>query len=355
MLNSVSVQVAGGGTLTCSVVLSKALWFVGDIAFQSDLRILPLTAYDVIIGMDWLEAYSPMNVHWKNKWMEISYEGHSVLLQGLMPELPDKVLLQLCVLTPSESQDSSVNLLPIEVQSLLQQFGHVFEEPDGLPPSRACDHEIPLIPGARPVNIHPYKYPPLRDEIEKQVSDMLQKGIIQPSASLFSFPVLLVKKKDGTYKFCVDFRHLNALTLKSKFSVLLFDQLMDELAGASWFSNLDLRAGSHKILLKPGEEYKMAFQTHFGQYEFRVMAFCLTGAPGSFQGAMNVTLAPGLRKFVIVFFDDILIYSKSYEEHLKHIELVLEWLTKDQWKLKMSKFAQRSVAYLGHIVSEQGV
>jgi hypothetical protein len=132
---------------------------------------------------------------------------------------------------------------------------------------------------------------------------------------------------------------------------------MDELAGASWFTNLDLRAGFHQIRLKPGEEFKKAFQTHSGHYEFRVMAFGLTGAPGSFQGAMDDTLAPGLRKFVVVFFDDILIYSKTYEDHLAHIRLVFEWLAKDQWFVKLSKckFSQRSVYYLGHIISQEGI
>jgi hypothetical protein len=123
---------------------------------------------------------------------------------------------------------------------------------------------------------------------------MLKKGLIQPSASLFSSPVLLTKKKDGTYRFCVDFRHLNALTIKSKFPVLVIDQLMDELGQASWFSNLDLRVGLHQILLKHREEFKTAFSTHLGHYEFRVVPFGLTDAPGTFQGAMNDTLAPGL-------------------------------------------------------------
>ena len=111
---------------------------------------------------------------------------------------------------------------------------------------------------------------------------MLKQGIILPSAGLFSSPVLPVPKKDGSYKFYVDFRHLNAITLKSKFLVPIFDQLMDELAHAQWFSNLDLRVGFHQILLQPGEEHKTTFQTHLGHYEFRVMAFGLAGAPGTF-------------------------------------------------------------------------
>lgn len=122
----------------------------------------------------------------------------------------------------------------------------------------------------------------------------------------------------------------------------IIDELLDELAGAAYFTSLDLQAGFHQIQMKSGEEFKIAFQTHFGQFEFCVMAFGLTGAPGSFQDAMNTTLAPYLRRFVLVFFDNILIYSPTWESHLVHIRLVLELLTRDQWKLKLSKcsFAQ---------------
>ncbi|XP_039771719.1 uncharacterized protein LOC120639854 [Panicum virgatum] len=149
------------------------------------------------------------------------------------------------------SFSSSGAILPVEVQTLIDQFASLFDEPSSLPPSRACDHEIPLIPGARPVNISPYRYPPaLRDEIEKQVAEMLDKGLIQPSASLFSSPVLLVKKKDGSYRFCVDFRHLNALTIKSKFPVPIFDQLIDELANASWWHSPSLSVFSNAMLLR---------------------------------------------------------------------------------------------------------
>jgi hypothetical protein len=197
----------------------------------------------------------------------------------------------------------------------------------------------------------------MKDEIESQVAEMLQSGLIQHSDSAFSSPVLLVKKKDNSWRFCVDYRHLNALTVKSKYPVPIIDELLDELFGASWFSILDLRAGFHQILLKAGESHKTAFQTHTGHYEFRVMAFGLTGAPGTFQKAMNHTLAPLLRKCALVFFDDILVYSASLDDHTRHLKLVLELLARDQWKVKLSKcsFAKQQVSYLGHIIDAQGV
>jgi hypothetical protein len=155
-----------------------------------------------------------------------------------------------------------------------------------------------------------YRYKPaLKDEIEKQVSKMLQSGLIQPSTSSFSSLVLLVRKKDNSWRFCVDYRMLNSLTVKTKFPIPMVDELLDELAHAKWFTCLDLRAGFNQIQLAPSEEHKTAFQTHWGQFEFTVMSFGLTGTPNTFQGAMNSTLHPLLRKCVLVFFDDILVYS----------------------------------------------
>lgn len=364
--SSSTVHVAGGGILQSCQMVQQMQWSIGDYTFCSDFWVLPLCSYDLIVGMDWLEQFSPMQIDWRCKWLLIPYQGEWILLQGLTSDRPEKLLLQVCHIEDSADDSSPIassftqfdSSLPLEIQSLLGRFQSVLEPPTELPPSRACNHTISLIPGAQPVFIRPYRYPPgLKDEIEKQVNEMLEQGIIHPSASPFSSPVLLVKKKDGSYRFCVDFRQLNAITAKSKFPVLVFDELMDELGSASWFSTLDLRAGFHQILLQPGEEPKTAFQTHCGQYEFRVMTFGLTGAPGSFQGAMNSTLAPGLRKFVVVFFDDILVYSRSFEEHLVHLELMFQWLAEDQWKVKLSKckFAQREISYLGHVLTEHGL
>jgi hypothetical protein len=234
----------------------------------------------------------------------------------------------------------------------------LFEVPKDLPPSRACDHSIPLIEGDAPFQVRPYRYAPvLKDETEKQIKEMLQNGLIQKSVSPFSSSVLLVKKKDNSWRFCVDYRHLNAITVKGKYPVPVIDEFLDGLSNASWFTCLVLREGFHQIRLKPGEEYKTAFRTHCGQYEFRVMPFGLTSVPGSFQDAMNTTLKPCLRIFVLVFFDDILIYSKTYEDHIQHIRIVFELLSKDQWKVKLSKctFAQRKISYLGYVISENGV
>jgi hypothetical protein len=155
----------------------------------------------------------------------------------------------------------------------------------------------------------------------------------------------------------VDYRQLNALTVKSKYPIPVIDELLDELSGASWFSCLDLRAGFNQIRLAPGEEHKTAFQTHCGQFEYTVMSFGLTGAPNSFQGAMNTTLHPLLRKCVLVFFDDILVYSATYADHVQHLAQVFELLSQDQWLVKLSKcsFAKQSINYLGHVVSAAGV
>jgi len=167
-------------------------------------------------------------------------------------------VLQLCSV---ENQQQSANATHApEVQQLLTDFSDLFDPPTKLPPSRSCDHSIPLIPGAAPVYSRPYRFSPaIKDEVENQVKEMLASGIIQKSTSPFSSAVLLVKKKDNTWRFCVDYRQLNAITVKGKYPVPIIDELLDELSGSSWFTKLDLRSGFHQILLKPGEEFKTAF------------------------------------------------------------------------------------------------
>ena len=186
---------------------------------------------------------------------------------------------------------------------------------------------------------------------------MLVNGVIQPSTSPYASPVLLIKKKDGSWRFCIDYRNLNAITVKNKYPLPIVDELLDELKGAKWFTKLDMRSGYHQVRMLPADEHKTASKTQHGHWEFKVMPLGLTNALATFQQIMNTIFAPMLRKFVLVFVDDILVYSTSLEEHLNHLQQVFHLLHEHHFLLKYSKcsFATQSLEYLGHIISAAGV
>jgi hypothetical protein len=244
------------------------------------------------------------------------------------------------------------------LDELLAGFGSIFAEPTSLPPQRARDHIITLKLGALPVAVRLYRYPAAhKDELERPCAAMIEQGIVRRSDSTFSSPVLLVKKPDGSWRFCVNYRALNALTVKDAFPIPVVDELLDELHGACFFTKLDLRSGYHQVRMRPADIHKTAFRTHDGLYEFLVMAFGLCNAPATFQALMHDVLRPFLRRFVLVFCDDILIYSRTWADHLRHIHAVFAELQGHQLFLKRSKcaFGAPSVAYLGHVVSVAGV
>jgi Reverse transcriptase (RNA-dependent DNA polymerase)/Retroviral aspartyl protease len=269
--------------------------------FCGDFRLLQIQGYDLILGLDWLSKFEPMLIGWQQKWIEFDNEGHKVRLQVQDENVViqfcegvqvDKELLSgndvmlaqvwMCEETP-EALPSLLHSVSPEFHELLQQFSTVFAEPNSLPPMRSIDHQIPLIPSAEPVNLRPYRYSHYqRLELEKIMAELLQSSVIRPSTSPFASPALLVKKKDGSWRFCIDYRQLNSITVKNRYPIPIIDDLLDELHDAQLFSKIDLRSGYHQIRVHPNDIAKMTFRTHDGHYEFQVMPFGLTNAPATF-------------------------------------------------------------------------
>jgi hypothetical protein len=249
--------------------------------------------------------------------------------------------------------------VPQDLQSILSKHQLVFSTPQGLLPSCGVhDHSIPFIPGSLPANIRPYRHPfSQKNEIEKIVQELLNVGIILPSTSPYSSLVVMVLKKEGSWCMCPNFRALKKLTIKDKFPIPVIDDLLDELSGTQFFTKLDLRSGYHQIRMKEEDIPKTAFRTHEGHYEFLVVPFGLCTAPSTFQSLMNHVFHPFLCHFVLLFFDDILIYRKTWIDHLSHVYHVLHLLSQHQLFLKQSKcaFGASEVKYLGHLVGKHSV
>ncbi len=246
------------------------------------------------------------------------------------------------------------------VQGLLDEYKDVFDDVRGMPPKRehCIYHTIPLEKGSQPVFRPMYRLSQAElAEVRRQLDEFLAKGHIEPSTSPYGSPVLFVQKKDGSLRMCLDFRALNKLTVKNRYPIPRIDDLLDQLRGARVFSSLDLQSGYHQIRISEEDIPKTAFRTPFGHYQFKVLCFGLTNAPATFQHAMNSAFRDCLGKFVLVYLDDILVYSRNEAEHLVHLEHVLQILRKEQYYAKMKKceFLKAELPFLGHVVSAAGV
>ncbi|GJR44130.1 reverse transcriptase domain-containing protein [Tanacetum coccineum] len=242
---------------------------------------------------------------------------------------------------------------------IVREFEDVFpEDLSGLPPQRQVEFRIDLVPGETPIAKSPYRLAPSEmQELSGQLQELQDKGFIRPSHSPWGAPVLFVKKKDGSLRMCIDYRELNKLTVKNRYPLPRIDDLFDQLQGSCYFSKIDLRSGYHQLRVHEDDIPKMAFRMRYGHFEFTVMPFGLTNAPAIFMDLMNRVCKLYLDKFVIVFIDDILIYSKTKEDHEVHLGLVLELLRKEKLYAKFSKceFWLQEVHFLGHVVNQNGI
>lgn len=263
--------------------------------------------------------------------------------------------LYLCILKASDSKGNPFEDLPPPILQLIEQYKTIFPDqlPPGLPPPDRPKHSIELIPKHTipPRKIYRQGHKELA-EVKRQISEYLRQGQIRSSTSAFGAPILLVKKKDGSMRMCVDYRGLNQITLKNTYPLPRIDDLFDRLYDARFFTKLDLYSGYHQVAIAPEDTHKTAFTSRYGTYEFLVMPFGLTNAPATFQTAMNELFHEYLDEFVIVYLDDILVYSPTLEDHVIHLTKVFDKLLQNNWYCKPKKctFASSSVEYLGHII-----
>ncbi|KAG8485968.1 hypothetical protein CXB51_019316 [Gossypium anomalum] len=309
--------------------------------FPADLMLLPFDEFDVILGMDWLTLHNAI-INCKEKVIELKCEnGETLLVESDKSEVLSSVISSmsaqrylrkgyeayLTYVINTKEVENKVESVPV-----VCEFTDVFpEELPSLPPVREVEFDIDLIQGTTPISIAPYRMAPTElKELKSQLQELIDKGFVRPSFSPWGAPVLFVKKKDGL---CVDYRQLNKVTIKNKYPLPRIDDLFDQLKGATWFSKIDLRSGYYQLRVKESDVPKTSFRTMYGHYELLVMPFGLTNAPAVFMDLMNCIFRPYLDKFVVMFIDDILIYSKDETEHAEHLRIVLQTLRNKQLKI----------------------
>jgi hypothetical protein len=318
----------GGRIITKELAFHIPVTLAGQ-EFPTNMIVIKGLDLDVILGMNWLAQHREI-INIDLRTIKLS-DGH------------EEIQLSIPVVVPTKTSGQVYEAIVQEIQDIpvVCEFSDVFpEDLPGLPPERDVEFVIELKPDMAPISRRSYRMPPNElAELKTQLQDLLEKGFIRPSSSPWGCPTIFVKKKDQTLWMCVDYRPLNEVTIKKKYPLPRIDILFDQLTGARVFSKIDLQLGYHQICIRPEDVPKTAFTTLYGLFEYLVMSFGLTNAPAHFTYLMNSVFMPELDKFVVVFIDDILIYSKNEEEHAKHLQIVITCLREHQLYAKFSKCA----------------
>ena len=310
-----------------------------EYEFLGDLIELSFREFDVILGMDWLSRHRAIvDCRMKRVTLRTPNDDEVIFIDERSNHLSNVISAAIAREMVRKGCEAYLAYVIDTVKArpnvfdipTVSDFPDVFpEELPGLPPQREIEFAIDVVPGATPASITPYRMDPLElKELKLQLQELLEKGFIRPSVSPWEAPMLFVKKKDGTLRLCIDYRQLKKLTVKNKYPLPRIDDLFDQLKGASIFSKIDLRTGYHQLKIKDVDVHKTAFRTQYGHCEFLVMPFGLTNAPAAFMDLMNRVFRPYVDQFVVVFIDDILVYSQDRESHDAHLRVVLYTLRK---------------------------
>ncbi|GJR41675.1 putative reverse transcriptase domain-containing protein [Tanacetum coccineum] len=323
---SYEVELADGKVVSTNNVLIGCTLNLLNHSFPIDLMVIELGSFDIIIGMDWLSRYDAAILCGEKK-VRIPLKGKTLVIEG-------------------DRNNSRLKIVScIKAQKYIEKGCELFLAQVTEQESKEKRLEdVPVI----------QDFP---EELSKQLQELSEKGFIRPSSSPWGAPVLFVKKKDGSFRMCIDYRELNKLTIKNRYPLPRIDDLFDQLQGSSVYSKIDLRSGYHQLRIREEDIPITAFRTRYGHYEFQVMPFGLTNAPAVFMDLMNRVCKPYLDKFVIVFIDDILIYSKNKEEHGEHLKTILNLLRSEKLYAKFLKcdFWLDSVQFLSHVIDSSGV
>ncbi|KAJ9534124.1 hypothetical protein QJQ45_002120 [Haematococcus lacustris] len=359
-----------------------------SLTAKCELLVMPemFSAFDVLMGSNWLTANGAL-LDYLTRTVTMQLSNNSAVLR-CQPSEPIKAshcahvmarhgthtisasraaswlrkgghaLVAMISAEQLNTPDSVPPVVSTKLKDLINEYSDVFAPFNGLPPERPIGHTIPLQPGCKPPALPAYRMTqPELAEMKKQITAFLAQGIIEPSSSPYAAPVLFVKKKSGELRMCVDYRQLNKQTLRDQYPLPRIDDLFDKLAGCTVFSSLDLQAGYHQIRIPAEDVPKTAFRTPDGHYQYKVLCFGLTNAPATFQRVMNDSFADVINDCALVYLDDILVMSKTVDEHFVHLRRVLDLLRKHKFFAKLSKceFMKTALKFLGHIVSDRGV